>query len=510
MVYSETMTRPRLALISLQNTTIDFGVRYIASAARAAGCRVDVLWLCRDPENPLPGAAWDAVVDWVESGDFDLVGIGLMSIHFSRAVTLTRAIKASTRVPVIWGGIHPILAPEQCLEHADYVCVGDGENGVPELLKAIQSGHRRPDITNIWFKENGSIQRTPRSVVGDLNAFPPPDYDLQTHYVLDADHIVPGDAQYFQSKMPWSHHRHYVISSRGCPYQCTYCSNSALRDIFGKAHSMRFRSVENLMAEIRGIKTRFPFIEAFAIMDDSFFFKPAGWIEQFCEEFKAVDAGFGVLIHPKTVTRDRMEMLIDAGLIGVQMGLQSGSERTSREIYRRPEPVSEFIRAAGVLDEFMDRLMVRTYDVIVDNPFETDADREETVRVLSHLNKPFHLDLFSLTLYPGTVLHDRAMADPGFKGDRLGAEDKNYLEVQPTVLNRLAWLTHMTPGPVIRFFLNVQRHRWGVMLFRIYDVVWERTIRRVLRFIKRRVLRLPALLFRRNTHREIIMRGKPS
>ncbi|HPQ39206.1 MAG TPA: radical SAM protein [bacterium] len=504
------MKRPRLALISLQNTTIDFGIRYVASATRSAGCDVEVLWICMDPGHPLPDSGIDAAVDWIRSNRFDLAGIGLMSIHFSRAAELTHAIQNRAHIPVIWGGIHPILAPEQCLEHADYVCVGDGETAVPSLLKALDQGHTDPEIENIWYSRNGTIIRTPRSVIDDLDAFPAPDYDLQTHFLLANSRILPGTETGFRERMPWSHLRHYVISSRGCPHQCTYCSNSALREIFGKKHSMRFRSVENLMNEIRAVKTQFPFIRAFAIMDDSFFFKPQGWIEEFCAAFREVDAGFGVLIHPKTVTRPRMEMLIDAGLMGVQMGLQSGSERTNREIYRRPEPVSEFIRAAGVLDEFMDRLMVRTYDVIVDNPLEEDTDREETVRVLSYLNKPFHLDLFSLTLYPGTVLHDLALAGPASAVGDMSAEDKNYLQVQPTILNRLTWLTHTTPGFLIRFFLKHRRHRWCRLLFRLYDRCWERMVRPLLRAVKRQSLRWLAGKLHRNEHREVIMRGKTS
>ena len=145
------MKTTRLALISLQNTFIDFGVRYVASAVKKAGYQVEVLWICQDPEKPLLSSSVDAIVQWIRSRDFDLVGIGVMSIHYSRAVSLTIEIQKRTKTPVIWGGIHPILALEKCLQTADYVCTGDGEDAVPLLLKALSEGVKEPEISNISF-----------------------------------------------------------------------------------------------------------------------------------------------------------------------------------------------------------------------------------------------------------------------------------------------------------------------------------------------------------------------
>ncbi|MBN1297115.1 B12-binding domain-containing radical SAM protein [bacterium] len=502
------MNAPRLALISLQNTTIDFGVRYVAAAAVQAGISVEILWLCREPSQRLSQRETDVLIEWIDGQSCGLVGMGLMSIHFSLAVDVTRAIQDRLSIPVIWGGIHPILAPEPCLDHADYVCAGDGEEAVPALMRALSAGQTQPDIPNIWYRRDDGIHMSRRELVDDLNAWPPPHYDLTHQAILEGDHIVTGSETLFRTKMPWSHGRHYVISSRGCPHQCTYCCNSALQTLFGKAHAIRIRTVANLMKEITDIIDHFPFSHAFAIMDDSFFFKPPGWIEAFCDAFASVNAGFGVLIHPRSVSRERMQMLVNAGLIGVQMGLQSGSDTTSRTIYHRHEPVSDFIRAAGVLDEFMDRLLVRTYDVIVDNPFETDADRAETVHVLSRLNKPFHLDLFSLTLYPGTALYDRARDLTGNTG-MMRAEDKNYLDIQPTMLNRLTWLTHTTPGTLIRFFLKHRHACWCVALFHLFDFGWERGGRVCLRWMKRTGLRLMFRMGSRRDNRNVIMRGEP-
>ncbi|MBN1552279.1 B12-binding domain-containing radical SAM protein [bacterium] len=487
-------TPPSVVLISLQNTTIDFGIRYVASACRREGMRVEVLWILREPEDPLTDRDRNKIADWIKTGQFDIAGIGLMSLLFTRAAKLTHAIHERASIPVIWGGIQPILSPERCLEHADFVCTGDGETAMPQLARKIKSGETIGEIENIWYRQNTEIIRTPRGVVEDLNSVAFPDYNLEHHWLFRDGEIVNIDAKLLQTSMPWNLGRHYVISSRGCPYRCTYCANSALQRLLGEKHYMRIRTVDNLMGEIEQIKDQFSFLNVFAIMDDSFFFKPEGWVEDFCDRFKQTKSKFGCLIHPRTVTQDRMKLLVDSGLIGIQMGLQSGSDFTSQKVFLRPEPVSEFVRATRVLDDFMDKIQARTYDVIVDNPFESESDQEATIRVLASLKKPFLLDLFSLTLYPGTALFDRAKSEGLEIATGMVPEDKNFLHIQPTMLNRLTYLTHTTPEKIVLFFLENRKRWWAKALFNSYFFCWEKGLRLLLRVTKRKLLRFARLI----------------
>lgn len=451
---------------------------------------VEVIWLLREPEDFLDDRECSIIASWIRDGGFDLAGIGLMSLVFSRAAKLTRAIQNDARIPVIWGGIQPILAPEKCLEWADYVCTGDGEEAVPELLRRLSSGTPVGTIDNIWYRNDSELVKTGWNLVNDLNNVSFPDYELDHHWIFENGSVRKLTIQRMRKTMPWGFGRHYVISSRGCPYNCTYCINSALQKLMGEKHFLRIRTVDNVMREIDAIIQTFPFLDVFAIMDDSFFFKPGRWIEDFCDRFRRTGKKFGCLMHPKTVERERVEMLVDAGLIGIQMGLQSGSEFTSRQIFNRPEPVSEFFRATRILDEFMDRIQARTYDVIVDNPFESEVDQEQTIRVLASCKKPFLLDLFSLTLYPGSELYERARKEGKLDDPAVLQEDKNFLKIKPTLLNRLTFMTHTTPERVILFFLNNRKTLWGRIVFFLYYHSWENGLRVMLRRTKRSVIKL--------------------
>jgi radical SAM superfamily enzyme YgiQ (UPF0313 family) len=480
---------PSIVLISLQNTFIDFGIRYISSSCVQAGLDVQILWITREPGDPVGEKQIDDVIAWLQTHPVDLVGISVMSVHFSRAAMITKAVQSRMKIPVVWGGVHPITDPEECLDIADFVCPGDGEISIRVLAERLINKETLTGIENIWFKENGTIRKSRRKLIQDIESLPPPDYDLGHQWYLDPDDgVIPLTKSILKNGIPWKLGRHHLISSRGCPFKCSYCYNTALFRIFGDDHCLRIRSVDNLMMEINAIVKAYPFLDVISIMDDSFLFKPRGWIEEFCRQFKKTGKKFGLLVHPKTLNPERIEMLIDAGLIGFQMGLQSGSERISRGLYNRSESVEEFIKTANMLDAYMDRLQARTYDVIVDNPYETDEDQEATIRVLASLKKPFHIQVFSLTLYPDTDLYRKMKADNMTPPEDMLPENKEYLKFKPTLLNRLIWLTHCTPEKVILFFLEHRDRLWGRILFTAYYYGWEKSLRLMLRKTKHTLL----------------------
>ncbi len=477
-----------LGLVSLQNSYIDLGIRQISACCRQAGIPTQVLWLNREADQPLSQQHLNSVIEWLRQTECIAVGLNVMSVHLSLAKQLTEIVKTHLEIPVIWGGAHAILKPEECVEYADYVCVGEGEESIVYLMQAIRD-RRIPDtLDNFWYSSNGMVHRNRREIVRDLNSLPVPDNSLRHHWVLDDSRVVPATASHLAAGFPWNAGRHIILSGRGCPYRCTYCCSDALKDLLGPHWANRHRSVNHLMTEIRDVLETTPEVHTIAIMDDTFFFKPPGWIEQFCDEFKTTGASFGVLLHPKSVTHESIDMLIDAGLIGIQMGLQSGSERISRKVFNRVETVEDFKKAAAVLDAFTGRLHSRTYDVIVDNPFETDEDRIETIRVLMSLKKPFNIDVFSLTLYPGTRLRTQCLKSGTDLSDPMFSENKNFLQYKPTVLNRLTRLTHSNPTRLIDFMLRHYKTSWGKWLIISYDQICEKGIRVILRYTKRGLL----------------------
>ena len=105
--------------------------------------------------------------------DSHLIGISLFTCHFDRAVQLTQAIKSKLDIPVMWGGIHPTIKPDESLHYCDIVCLGEGEEAVAELLGKMEKKENYLNTKNFWFKHNGTIIKNElRPLKEDLNTSP--------------------------------------------------------------------------------------------------------------------------------------------------------------------------------------------------------------------------------------------------------------------------------------------------------------------------------------------------
>ena len=103
---------------------------------------------------------------------------------------------------------------------------------------------------------------------------------------------------------------------------------------------------------------------------------------------------------PTTLTREKLSLLVDAGLIEIKMGIQSGSENMKR-MYNRHHSNAQVEKAARIINEFKDKIRVPAYDIILDNPWEVNSDLIETLMFLAKLPVPAPADLFFFDLLSG-------------------------------------------------------------------------------------------------------------
>ena len=109
----------------------------------------------------------------------DLIGIGFGTPYLRIVTELTRLAREVSDAHVIWGGVHPTISPEDCIEHADSVCIGEGEPPLLDLAKAIRDGESIDGIANLWVRHGDEVIRNPpRPLVQDLDTLPFPDRDL--------------------------------------------------------------------------------------------------------------------------------------------------------------------------------------------------------------------------------------------------------------------------------------------------------------------------------------------
>ena len=133
----------RVALISTYTHPIALGLRYVSSYLKAAGHHVEMIFMSSKRDTAaadFSAAALEQLVDRVRG--CDLIGMSLITNTFHRACVLTDRIRsAGIKTPIVWGGTHPTVAPEESLEMADVICVGEGE----QTMLKFARGRSRPD-----------------------------------------------------------------------------------------------------------------------------------------------------------------------------------------------------------------------------------------------------------------------------------------------------------------------------------------------------------------------------
>jgi radical SAM superfamily enzyme YgiQ (UPF0313 family) len=253
-------------------------------------------------------------------------------------LALNRRIKQHfPNVVSVFGGPHPTFFPEVLLEDGlDGVCVGEGEWALVELVESVRPDGRleRFDIANWHLKDRGEVHRnTVRPYVEDLDSLPSPDYDL----------IYQKDPVYRRSKI-----KHFV-AGRGCPYDCTYCFNHAMRQIYaGKGRHVRMRSVGRVIEDVLYVRQRYP-LEFVVFLDDTFVLNRR-WLEEFAAEYpKRVALPFFCNVRPNLVDAELVRLLKAAGCHSVSMGVETADERIREQLLGRNVTTEEILTAAELL-----------------------------------------------------------------------------------------------------------------------------------------------------------------
>jgi radical SAM superfamily enzyme YgiQ (UPF0313 family) len=448
----------KILLISLQSfphkvIVKSHGISYIYSILEEHNHNVTVLYLPTDEREE----DIKKISRFVTNLNPDLIGFSLMTIHFDRCIKLTEELK-KTKIPIIWGGVHPIIAPEECLKYVDMICAGAGEHAIIELTTKMENNEDYYNVKNIWFKKNGDIIKNPRSVNQNLDELPIK-IDLNS-YILYKGKIRRLNKRLYKTVIKGHGLWYDIIVSRGCPYSCSYCCNSIFSKLFGK--QIRKRSVENVIEELSEIKDQFRLIN---FQDDCFIMNDK-WLEEFCREYKLkINRPFICRIMPPLVTEKRIKLLKEAGLRTVIMGLQTGSDRINKNVFNRPVTGKQFIAAAKILKKYK---VLCLYDVITDNPYETEDDILKTIDALLSIPKPFSLDLFSLRFFPHTALYKKAVND----GIDVGS-DCDYSKVSRTYLNYIIMITSVAPKRLVVYLLNNRSPISKTILLLYYNVIYK-------------------------------------
>lgn len=384
--------RPVRILFIYKDVTLTepMGILYLASALRAAGHDV-ALALSARPDFEARLREFDP----------DVVGYSLTTGFHPYYLALNRRVKELLGRPVVAvvGGPHATFFPEVVEEEGvDVVCRGEGEETIVDLVEALARGEDYTAIPNLWVKENGTVHRNElRPLVCDLDrlAFPARellyDYDPYMHDVT----------------------LKHFFSSRGCPYLCTYCFNHKFNELYrGKGEIIRYRSVDNVLAEIADVRARYP-LQFVRFLSDNFTMSRE-WVAEFADKYRCdVALPFNCHVRANLIDAEVAADLARAGCHSVLLGVETGDDRLRNDVLKRKMSRETIVAACRYLRE--NGVNVYTQNII-GLPGETFEQALATLRLNQDCRPAFAWASLFMP-YPATELAQYAVAGGYFDGD---------------------------------------------------------------------------------------------
>jgi anaerobic magnesium-protoporphyrin IX monomethyl ester cyclase len=334
----------------------------------------------------------------------DVLAYSTTTGHHKYYLDLNRRLRADAELaqrPLlsIIGGPHATFFPEVVAEEGmDVACRGEGEEAMTALGRALAAGDDYRHLPNLWVKADGTIYEND---VGPLVA------DLDTIAFADRDVLYNHDR--YMREVPLKH----FLSSRGCPYLCTYCFNNQYNKLYrGKGEIIRYRSVANVLAEIKEVRARYP-LKFVRFLSDNFTMDK-GWVREFTDRYSAeVCLPFNCHVRANLIDADVARDLGRAGCRSVLLGVESGDAFLRNEVLKRSMSAETIVAASRHLRENGVRVYTQN---IVGLPGETFQQALATLELNQRAQPAFAWASIFMP-YPGTPLATYAVEKGYFDGD---------------------------------------------------------------------------------------------
>jgi anaerobic magnesium-protoporphyrin IX monomethyl ester cyclase len=378
------------------------GLGYVAAALKKHGANVELV--------DCTFLTMQQALERVRRSKPQVVGVYSMFSMKKTSLEIARQLRGSCDL-LVAGGPLPTLDPTDFLDVFDVATIGEGEETIVDLVDCIEKGKPVSSVQGVAYKDAGIVRfSAQRGFVEDLDSLPFPARELFDNETYKQHYLK----RFGYSTTP-------LISSRGCPFNCDFCS----RPVFGT--SFRSRSPENIVSEVEEIAALGYDRVWFA--DDCFTLKPQQ-VEQVCKLLVQREVGIGweCLSRVDTLDVDVARSMKRAGCVRVFFGIESGNDGVLGLMNKRITTVQAknavyAAKAAG--------LQVGAF-FIVGYPGESDRTVLDTVRFASALP----LDYLSFTLpypIPGTALYERVKDNGGVLVDDW-EEPKNWSLIRHKLL----------------------------------------------------------------------------
>jgi uncharacterized radical SAM superfamily protein len=406
-----TMSTPRILLINppvnrlcdVAQNYFPLSLGYIAAVAKEQGFEVSI-YNAEIETEPMPVSTNRLRIDnhrlfatalqddshrvWKEYREVlsrykpDIVGFTVTSATVMSALKMAREAKDTCHATVIFGGMHPTILPEQTARAmgVDYIIVGDGEKSFSALLESLSKQKDPFSLPGVGGVKEGRFHLNAAAPLIDIKSLPFPDRDV----LID-----------FEKHRPFLY---AVITSRGCPYQCTFCSGRKITEA-----RVRFRPVEDVIEEIQLLRDRYG-TSHIVFYDDSLVLNKTRMVD-LCNSIikRELNITWAAFTRVDSLDEELLSVMKESGCTYLGLGVESGSERTLALIkkgYTRAQVVKgvDLIKKSGIAPAM---------NIIIGFPFEREKDIQDSIDLIEELGIATNVNTF--TPYPGSELYDECV-----------------------------------------------------------------------------------------------------
>ena len=371
---------------------IQFGISHISSYLKQYNHDTKLVILSRSFGNQ----NYDIVRKKIENFKPEIIGFYSVASQYEFISDISKFIKSNyPEIFLIIGGPHATLNPEEMAKDSfDAICIGEGEVPMLELANMLQKNEFPSNIKNLWIKKDSIIEKNQMAPFYEkLDLLPFPDRIMWDAYIGYKQNFIENNIS--------------ILLGRGCPYNCTYCCNHALRKITD-GNYVRFRSPQNIIEEIKLIHEKYPLENNIYLEVESFSANKV-WAIEVCNEIekynKSLDIplsfGSNIRITPNANFDILFEACRRANILDLNIGLESGSERVRKDILKRNYSNIDVINTINSAKKYG---LSYNFFIMIGIPGETIEDFKETIKICRTC-QPKEMELYIFYPYPGTDLY---------------------------------------------------------------------------------------------------------
>jgi radical SAM superfamily enzyme YgiQ (UPF0313 family) len=350
---------------SFHQLYIHFGIAYISGFLKANGYN-DIRF-----QTVASMDDYKQIVNKAASFKPDIIGFTSVETQFSNVINLTRLIKEVCQCVIVCGGAFPTLYPE-CIKDAPYldgIFIGESELAFLKFVRALEQDKDYHVIENFCFydkNEDRIIKNSllPKETDLDRLGFP----DRSIFNFQDVINSYGGAAPF--------------MFNRGCPYNCSFCSNHALAYVYGSLKNLiRMRSVDSCIAEIKEVVAEYKF-DVIHVWDD-LFTTNRKWLYEFLERYKSeIKKPFMCTTRSNLCNDELFEKLNEGGCYKVHMSLESGNDFIRNVVMKRNISRDTVVKSFELAHRYGIEVSASS---IIGLPFETEDMIKETIELLGLL-----------------------------------------------------------------------------------------------------------------------------